>query len=143
MVQASWDADKSPDCNRCCEQAETFQHIYACASENASKVFKKAKTTLINDMRKANTAPLINSAIITLLEEYRRGYQRPLRQNPFHSIDQHNLIKEIMDHQRRMGLEILIRGYISSRWEVAQDIYLGEKDLNTPATNWTTKGVGH
>ena len=83
MVQASWDADKSPDWNRCCEQAETFQHIYACASEHASKVLKKAKTTLINDMRKANTAPLINSAIITLLEEYRKGYQRPLRQIHF------------------------------------------------------------
>ena len=90
-------------------------------------------------MRKANTAPLINSAIITLLEEYRKGYLRPLRQNPFHSIDQHNSIKEIMDHQRCMKLEFLVRGYISSRWEVAQNIYLREKDFNTPATNWTTK----
>ena len=75
------------------------------------------------------------------MEEYQKGYQRQLRQNPFHSNDQQNLINEIMDHQRRIGLDFLVRRYISSRWEVAQNIYLGIKDFNTPATNWTTKNI--
>ena len=38
-----------------------------------------------------------------------------------------------------MGLEFIIRGYVSSQWEVIQNIYLGVEDYNTPATNWTTK----
>ena len=92
-------------------------------------------------MRKANTAPLINSAIITLIDEYRKGYEIPLTNNPFHTHYQHELGSAAMTYQRKMGLEFLLRGYFSSQWEVLQNIYLGAKDFNTPATNWSTRVI--
>ena len=38
-----------------------------------------------------------------------------------------------------MGLEFLVRGYLSSKWEVAQNIHLRVKDFNTQARIWSTK----
>ena len=135
MVQASWNPDHHPDCGRCSDREETFRHIFACTSQDASTAYKKAKAALITAMWKANTAPLINSTIVNLVEEYRKGYEIPLKHNPFHTQDQHELASAVMTYQRQMGLDFLLRGYFSSQWEVIQNIYLGVKDFNTPATN--------
>ena len=104
MVQASWNPDHHPDCGKCSDRAETFHHIFACTNQDASTAYEKAKTALITAMRKANTAPLINSAIVTLVEEYRKGYEITLKHNPFHTQDQHELASAVMTYQRQMGL---------------------------------------
>ena len=83
-------------------------------SNDACTSDKKAKSALTTALRKANTAPLINTAIITLIVKYREGYQLKLRNNPFHNQNQHGLALEIMTYQRKMGLEFLLRGYLSS-----------------------------
>ena len=75
---------------------------------------QKDKDCVITAMRKANTAPLINSAIVTLVEEYRKGYEITLKHNPFHTQDQHELASAVMTYQRQMGLDFLLRGYFSS-----------------------------
>ena len=36
MVQAGWDSEKTPLCQRCTDREETFHHIFACTSINAS-----------------------------------------------------------------------------------------------------------
>ena len=41
MVQAGWDSEKTPLCQRCTDREETFQHIFACTSTNASDTHKK------------------------------------------------------------------------------------------------------
>ena len=84
MVQANWNPDHHPDCGRCSNRAETFRHIFACTSQDASAAYKKTKTALITALRKANTSPLINSAIVTLGEEYRKGYEIPLKHHFIH-----------------------------------------------------------
>ena len=104
MVQANWNPDHHPDCGRCSNRAETFRHIFAFTSQDASTAYKKDKTALITAMRKANTVPLINSAIVTLVEEYRKGYEITLKHNPFHTQDQHELASAVMTYQRQMGL---------------------------------------
>ena len=139
MFQASWNPDKNPDCNRCSDRAENHRHIFSCMSNDACTSYKKAKSALITAMQKANTAPLINTAIITVIDEHMKGYQLTLRKNPFHTQDQHELASEVMTYQRKMGLEFLLRGYLSSQWEVIQNTYLSTKYFNTSATNWSTR----
>ena len=85
-------------------------------------------------MQKANTAPLINTTIITLIDKYRKVYQITIRNNQFHTQDQHELALEVMTYQRKMGFEFLLQEYLLSQWEVIKNIYLGIKDFNTPAT---------
>ena len=62
-----------------------------------------------------------------------------LQNDPFHTQDQHEIASEVMTYQRKIGLEFLLRGHLSSQWEVIQNIYLGIKDFNTPTTNWSTR----
>ena len=38
-----------------------------------------------------------------------------------------------------IGLKFFVQGFISSKWEIAQNVFLKKDDFNDSLTDWTTK----
>ena len=92
MHQASWDCNKNPHCQRCCDREETMEHIFSCTSDNASRIFKKNLTTFRASLRKCNTAPLIINAFENIILQTRKGYEVPLKDNVLHTKEMNQLV---------------------------------------------------
>ena len=141
MVQASWDSNKSPLCQRCVDRDETIPHVFSCTSDNASKAFKKAMTAFKQDLKKCNTALIISCAFENIFLRVRKGYNIPLPPNKYHTQEMNDLLTKTLNHQLEMGTSGFLRGILSSNWDVIQNIYLKKKDFNDEDTDWATKTI--
>ena len=75
MTVARWDCEKNPICSRCNSYDETFAHVFQCKSKHADNSHKDAVKKLRDSLRRAQTAPIIQRAIIQSVEIHRKGYE--------------------------------------------------------------------
>ena len=139
MRQAQWDAEKDPLCQLCIDREETFDHVFACTSKQTSTTFKKGMTKFRDTLRKANTAPIIIAAFDFLFSYFRKGREIFFKHQQLQSNEMNDLVQEAIKYQKDMGVNFFIKGYLSSTWEIVQNIYLGNTDFNDRLTDWSTK----
>ena len=113
--------EKTPLCQRCIDREETLKHVFACTSSNDSKAFKTS-------LRKIGTAPLITIVFETAFLTHRKGYKIPLPKNTIHTREMYQLVKT------RNRNKFFIQGFLSSNWEIAQNIFLKKNDYNDSLT---------
>ena len=75
MNIAKFDPNKDPLCARCTTMEEMFKYIFACKSSHAIQTHQKAMTIFKADLRKCDTAPIVQRAMIQCIEKHRRGYE--------------------------------------------------------------------
>ena len=51
------------------------------------------------------------------------------------------LVRQTLFHQFKIDPIYFVRGYLSSNWEVLQNIYLKRDDYNDKLTDWSTKVI--
>ena len=115
------------------------ERIFACTSTLASKEFKTGMTIFRSTLRKIKTAPMIISAFEMLFQSYRKGYKLPLKKSIVQNDNMSDVIQQIYDHQMEIGLKFFVQGFISSKWEIAQNLFLKKDDFNDSLTDWNTK----
>ena len=98
------------------------------------KIFKTS-------LRKINTAPLITIAFETAFLTHRKGYTIQLPKNTIHTQEMFQLVNDILEHQREIGIKFFIQGFLSSNWEIAQNLYLKKNDYNDSLTDWSTRVI--
>ena len=141
MVQAKWDGEKDPLCQRCSDREETFQHIFSYTSKNASDTFSKGLVTFRTALRKANTAPIVISAFETMFLSFRKEYPTTPKKHHYQSNEMNDLVHATLAHQRKIGEKFFVQGFTSSNWEIPQNPYLGKQDFNDSTTDWSTKVI--
>ena len=141
MIKAKWDGEKDPFCQRCSDREETFQHIFSCTSKNVSDTFSKGLVTFRTAIRKANTAPIVISAFETMFLSFRKGYLTTPKKHHYQSNEMNDLVHATLEHQRKIGEKFFVQGFISSNWEIPQNLYLGKQDFNDNTTDWSTKVI--
>ena len=70
-----------------------------------------------------------------------KGYRAALMENKSHTKEMNELVQTTLDHQYQMGQLFFLWGYLSSNWEVIQNLYLKRKDFNDKLTDWSTNMI--
>ena len=141
MSMAKFDADVDPMCVRYKTHEETRDHIFRCRSNHANTIHNDAIKTFQQTLKRADTSPAITAVMVRLFEVGRKGFS----DRTFKDILMTEEIKEFtlktMDLQIKMGIENFQRGYLSSHWDVLQNLYLKKSDFNDGNITWTRKVV--
>ena len=69
------------------------------------------------------------------------GYEVPLKDNVLHRKEMNQLVQETLHHQLSLSPILFLRGYISSNWDVIQNLYLKQTDFNNNLVDWATKVI--
>ena len=81
------------------------------------------------------------SAFENILKSIRKGYRVQLKNNKLHTDDMNELEQQTLNHQLKIDAIYFARGYLSSYWEVLQNLYLKRLDYNKKLTDWSTKTI--
>lgn len=81
------------------------------------------------------------SAFENILKSIRKGYRVQLKNNKLHTDDMNELEQQTLNHQLKIDAIYFARGYLSSSWEVLQNLYLKRLDYNKKLTDWSTKTI--
>ena len=141
MKIASWDAMKDPLCQRCTTIEETTSHIFQCKSIHATNTHKNAMKKLKCALRRAQTAPIIQRAIVQCVEKNRKGYEDLLFRDIIVPENQKELATKVFRNQERLGSMALLQGFLSTDWSVMQNVYNGTKDILDYQTDWMAKVI--
>ena len=139
MVQTGWDGDNTPLCQRCSDRKEMFRHIFSCMSSNASTTFKKAMSVFKNSLRKCNTVPIITMTFEKFLNRVRKGYDVPIPYNKLNTQVMNDLVELTLIHKLEISPAFFLHGFVSTNWDLVQNMYLKKKDFNDRQTDWAVK----
>ena len=124
MNIAKFDRNKDPLCARCTTMEETFEHIFACKSSHAKQTHQKAITIFKTDLRKCDTAPIAQRAMIQCIKKHRRWYENLTFKDLIISDNTKELARRIFKKQQDIGHLSYLQGYIITDWVLLQKIYL-------------------
>ena len=92
-----------------------------------------------NSLRKCNTAPMIIMVFENILNRVRKGYDVPIPYNKLHTQEMNDLVEQTLIHQLEISPTFFLRGFVSTNWDVVQNMYLKKKDFNDRQTDWADK----
>ena len=141
MEIAKFDADKNPLCARCTTTEETYEHIYACKSSHARQHHQKALLVLKTDLRKCDTAPIIQRAIIQMLEQPRKGYTNTAFNDLVVKEEIKEIARNVIIQQNKIGKTSMLQGYLVKDWVLLQNVYLKCDDVWDEKTDWLVQVV--
>ena len=116
-------------------------NFYTRHSTNASTTYKKAMNTFRTSLQKSNTAPMITLAFENIFNRVRKGYEVPLPYNKLHTKEMNDLFHKTLAHQLEIEPAFFLRGFISTNWDVVQNVYLKQKDYNNKQTDWVVSVI--
>ena len=123
-------------CSRCIDRKETNQHIFQCHSSNASQQHKRSINTFRAKLRKINTAPVLIETFTSILQSNRKGYDIKPTFSRSTNQELKKLVLEILEGQFKIGAHEFVKGYIYHQWDVVQNLYLQQSDINSEQIIW-------
>ena len=141
MKVAGWDCNKNPMCQRCGTIEETFHHVLQCKSQHATKIHDTAIKKLKCSLRRSQTAPIIQRAIVQCILKHRKGYEDLTFNDIVVHDDQKALAAKVFQRQERLGCTAFIQGYMTMDWAIMQNVYNGMSDIMDQQTTWMSKVI--
>ena len=65
----------------------------------------------------------------------------PIKNSILQQNDMATLVQKIYDSQTTIGIHFYVKGFLSSSWEIAQNLFLQKEDFNDSITDWSTKVI--
>lgn len=128
MAAAACDSNKNPTCACCNAVEETFHYIFQCKSSHATITHKSALKKLKDFLRKAQTAPIIQRAIIQCIEKHHIVYEDLYFKGIMVSNDEKELATKVFRKKEQLGYTAFMQGYMLQDWSVLQKVYNGSSD---------------
>lgn len=141
MDIAKFDVGKSPTCARCTTVEETHEHIFTCKSSHARQQHQKAMLTLKTDLRKCNTTPIAQRAIIHSVEQHRKGYINTTFSDLVVPGETKELAQNVILKHNQIGKTLLLQGYMVKEWVLLQNVYLKCEYVWDDKLDWVSQIV--
>lgn len=128
----------SPYCKRCDEEEpETNNHLFRCRHPNACQAVREAVKAFTKGMQKAKTCPLIQRALKTILIADAQNVEPTMPNKFLSSNGQYEAVQWAFWHQLEIGIEHMKRGFISYKWQQAQNLFEKRTDVRHENTTWS------
>ena len=136
---SEWNDNMGSTCLRCQLEIETIDHIFQCRSTDAKTVHLNALTKLREDLKRAQTIPLVADHIVNVLKEHRLQYHVEVRGNGFYSDQIQEMAKKVESKQRELGPGAICKGFLITEWEALQNICSNNNTTVSSNIEWSSK----
>ena len=124
----NWKYQDDAKCPRCGHPEETTEHVSICHGRDANKVFRRSHKRLRRVLRKEDTDPRIQRALLSSLKRWRKSEPFPTTADPD--------IQQAITQQTEIGWQALLEGLPSHKWAQLQQSYYSAKGSRRKGSRW-------